>query len=154
METFSALLAICAGNSPVPGEFPAQMPVTRSFDAFFDLRLNKPLSKQSWGWWFETPSCPLWRHRNDSMHGLLTADIMSYSNQIIQHMDVAVDCEYIWQMKYNSMACYTIGMEFRIVSRSQFMVEQDLSQWNILDLHHIWNVFSHGPLGYWVSLGQ
>ena len=64
METFSALLAICAGNSPVSGEFPAQRPVTRSFDVFFDLRLNKRLSKQSWGWWFETLSCPLWRHRN------------------------------------------------------------------------------------------
>ena len=64
METFSALLAICAGNSPVPGEFPAQRPVTRSFDVFFDLRLNKRLSKQSWGWWFETLSRPLWRHRN------------------------------------------------------------------------------------------
>ena len=38
METFSALLAICAGNSPVPGEFPAQRPVTRSFHVFFDLR--------------------------------------------------------------------------------------------------------------------
>ena len=44
METFSALLAIYAGNSPVPGEFPAQRPVTRSFDVFFDLRLNKWLS--------------------------------------------------------------------------------------------------------------
>ena len=43
METFSALLAICAGNSPVPGEFPAQRPVTRSFDVFFHLRLNKRL---------------------------------------------------------------------------------------------------------------
>ena len=40
METFSAQLAICAGNSPVPGEFPTQRPVTRSFDVFFDLRLN------------------------------------------------------------------------------------------------------------------
>ena len=38
METFSALLAICAGNSPVSGEFPAQRPVTRNFDVFFDLR--------------------------------------------------------------------------------------------------------------------
>ena len=64
METFSALLAICAGNSPVPGEFLAQWPVTRSFDVFFDLRLYKRLSKQSWDWWFEMPSCPLWRHRN------------------------------------------------------------------------------------------
>ena len=60
MEPFSALLAICAGNSPVPGpvpgEFPAQRPVTRIFDIFFDLRPNKRLSKQRRGWWFETPS--------------------------------------------------------------------------------------------------
>ena len=40
METFSMLLAICAGNSPVTGEFPTQRPVTRSFDVFFDLRLK------------------------------------------------------------------------------------------------------------------
>ena len=53
------------GNSPVPGEFPAQRPVTRSFDVFFDQRLNKRLSKQSYGWWFETLSCPLWRHSNE-----------------------------------------------------------------------------------------
>ena len=65
METFSALQALCAGISPVPGEFPAQRPVTRSFDVFFDLRPNKRLSKQSWGWWFETLSCSLWRHCND-----------------------------------------------------------------------------------------
>ena len=49
-ETFPALLAICAGNSPVTDEFPAQRPVTRSFDVFFDLYLNKRLSKQSRGW--------------------------------------------------------------------------------------------------------
>ena len=70
METFSAFLAICAGNSPVPGEFPAQRPVTRSFDVSFDLRLNKRLSKQSWGWWFETLSRPLWRHRNNVANAL------------------------------------------------------------------------------------
>ena len=67
METFSASLAICAGKSQVPWEFPAQRPVTRSFDFFFDLRLHKRLSKRSWGWLFETLSCPLWRHCNDSM---------------------------------------------------------------------------------------
>ena len=67
MEAFSALLAICAGNSPVPGEFPTQRPVTRSFDVFFDLPLNKRLSKQWWGWWFETLSRPLWPHRNVHM---------------------------------------------------------------------------------------
>ena len=64
METFSALLAICAGNSPVNGEFPAQRPVTGSFDVFFDLRLNKQLSKQSWGWWSETPMRSFWRQCN------------------------------------------------------------------------------------------
>ena len=64
METFSALLAVCAGNSPVHCELPTQRPVTRSFDVYFDLRPNKRLSKQLWGWWFETASCPLWCHRN------------------------------------------------------------------------------------------
>ena len=50
------------GNSPVTGEFPSQRPVTRIFDVFFDPLLNKRLSKQSWGWWFETPSRSLWHH--------------------------------------------------------------------------------------------
>ena len=57
------------GDSPVPGEFSAQRPATRSFDVFFDLRLNKRLNKQWWGWWFETPSPLLWRHRNVMDHG-------------------------------------------------------------------------------------
>ena len=52
------------GEFTFTGEFPAQRPVTRRFDVFFDLRLNKRLSKQSWGWWFETPWCSLWRHGN------------------------------------------------------------------------------------------
>ena len=65
MENFSTLMVLCAGNSPVTGEFFAQRPVMRSFDVFFELHQNKQLSKQSWGWWFETPSCPLWRQCND-----------------------------------------------------------------------------------------
>ena len=64
METFSSLPTMCAGNSPITDELPAQRPVTQSFDVFFDLRLNIRLSKQSWGWWFETLSRPLWRHCN------------------------------------------------------------------------------------------
>ena len=46
------------GEFTGPGEFPTQRPVTRSFDVYFDLRPNKRLSKQSWGWWFETLSRP------------------------------------------------------------------------------------------------
>ena len=45
MESFSALLVLCAGNLPLTGEFPSQKPVTGSFDIFFDLCLNKRLSK-------------------------------------------------------------------------------------------------------------
>ena len=53
---------------PLREEFPGHRwilltePVTRSFDVFFHPRLNKRLIKQSWGWWFETPSRSLWRH--------------------------------------------------------------------------------------------
>ena len=66
METFSALLALCEGNSPVTGEFLSQRPVTRSFDVFFVLRLNKRLSKPSRRRWF---SCLLWRHCNEVFIG-------------------------------------------------------------------------------------
>ena len=76
--TVTSLVAICAGNSPVTGEFPAQRPVTRSFYVFFDLRLNERLSKQSWGWWFETPSRPLWHHRN--------VDYVAGQKAVSQHM--------------------------------------------------------------------
>ena len=60
METFSALLALCDGNPQVT----SQRPVTRSFDVFFGLSLNKRLSKQSRRRWFETPSLSLRHHCN------------------------------------------------------------------------------------------
>ena len=104
METFSALLTICAGNSPATGEFPTQRPVTRNFHVIFDLRLNKRLSKQSWGWWFDTLLRLLWHHcyeihvnswcaklfsRNISMHlqliSLLHAD-MTQVVEILPHV--------------------------------------------------------------------
>ena len=72
METFSALLAICAGNSPVTGEFPSQRPVTRGFD----LRLNKQLNKQLRGWLFETPSRSLWRPRIEGYQSDISAILL------------------------------------------------------------------------------
>ena len=56
------------GEFTGPGEFPTQRPVTRSCDVFFDLHLNKRLSKQPSGWWFETPSWSLWHHCNVCRH--------------------------------------------------------------------------------------
>ena len=64
-DIFRVIGYLC-GEFTGPGEFPTQRPVTRSFDVFFDLRLNKRLSKQSWGWWFETLSRSLWRHCNET----------------------------------------------------------------------------------------
>ena len=78
MGTFSALLAFCAGNSPVAGEFSSQRLVTQSFDVFFDLRLNKRLSKQSRRRWFETQSRSLWRHCN--VHGNRCTAASHYRN--------------------------------------------------------------------------
>ena len=66
MGTFPASLALYEGNPPVTSEFPSQRPVTGSFDDFFDVRLNKILSKQSRCWWFETPWRWLWSHCNDN----------------------------------------------------------------------------------------
>ena len=92
IETFSALLALCAGNSPVTGEFPAQRPVTRSFDVFFDVRLNQQLSKQLRRRWFETPSRSLWPHCNGS--GKCTA--------------WTIDCEGVQQGYHISLALLTL----------------------------------------------
>ena len=92
METLSALLAICAGNSSVPGEFPAQKPVTRIFDVFLDLHLNKPLRIQSWNWWFETLSHPLWRHCND------LCDHKSHQQHLLGDIRMSVYSNWYWYL--------------------------------------------------------
>ena len=107
METFSALLVLCARNSPVTGEFPSQRPVTRSFGVFFDLHLNKRLSKQSWDWWFETPLWSLWRHCNAGLewqynnnhtghkhpaHRKLSTDKHRFSDPLLRHQLISVLC--------------------------------------------------------------
>ena len=65
MKTFSVLLALCEGNPPVTSGFPSQRPVMQSCDVFFDLCLNKQLSKQSRCQWFDMPLRSLWRHCDD-----------------------------------------------------------------------------------------
>ena len=85
METFSALLALCEGKSPVTGEFPSQRLVTWSLDVFFNLRLNQRVSKQSGRRWFETPSRSLWRHCNGKHNNgirLYTKNKMALINEI------------------------------------------------------------------------
>ena len=55
-------------------------PMTRSFNVFFDLRLNKRLSKQWWGWWFKTPLRLLWRHCN----------AFSWMENILEHISIVI----------------------------------------------------------------
>ena len=86
-----------------------QMSVTRSFDIFFDLRLNKRLSKQSWGWWFETLSCPLWRQCNvecpcagaffisDHLHRLLLNQVSLINWSLIIFCSLQL-CPYIYHV--------------------------------------------------------
>ena len=75
------------GEFTGPGEFPPQRQVTRSFDVFFDLRLNKRLSKQPWGWWFETTSWSLWRQCNV---------LQTCTNFIFERYHLNI-YKYIWQ---------------------------------------------------------
>ena len=77
MGKFSALLALCSGNSPVTGEFPSQRPVTRSFDVSFDLHQDTRLIKQSTRRWFVTPSRSLWRHYNGELTYEFTHTLLS-----------------------------------------------------------------------------
>ena len=124
MGTVSALLAFFVGNSPVTGEFPSQRPVTRSFDVFFDLRLNKRLSKQSWGWWFETPSRSLWRHRNDhfQIHTPRTLSSSSIIRASRQHIDAACPSS---QSQYKLLHKYSLLMHcIKIKSPAKFLLNE------------------------------
>ena len=86
MGTLSVLLAICAGNSPVTGEFPAQSPVTRSIDAFFDLRLNKR-------WVNNRETDDLRRHR---AHYDVTEPMITHCNQGNYHTFLNRKCTVLW----------------------------------------------------------
>ena len=123
METFSALLAISAGNSPVTGKFPAQRPVTRSFDIFLDLRLNKLLNKQSWGWWFETQSRPLWRYYNGwvispHIHMFTQIDTRRESHELIRHVLLLIvpciqNCVWKWSLDRNTNKFPRLFVQFQ-----------------------------------------
>ena len=139
METFSMLLAICAGNSPVAGELHAQRPLTRSFHVFLDLCLNIPLSKQSWGWWFETLSRPLRRHCNIEDDASLTIlRNVSDLNYFFVHQFVRA-----WAVEFNSVlnsGIYEsiIHSTFALPSESirNFLRNVKLAGYSILDIGH------------------
>ena len=102
MEKFSAVLALCVGNSPVTGEFPSPRPVTRRSHVFFDLPLHKQLSKRLIHRWLEMWSHSLWRHCNErhiSQSGLNTEsgkwqplEIIYYANGLKSFLKTYPKC--------------------------------------------------------------
>ena len=94
-------------NSPHKGQ--------GSFDAFFDLGKNKRLSKQSWGWWFETPSRPLWRHC-DELQNNLVARITYSVRMVYMFVDVHHNTLYIRETSiYFSTMTSSNGNIFRVL---------------------------------------
>ena len=116
MIIYSALLALWTGNSPVTTEFPSHRPVMQSFDVFFDLPLNKRLSKQSWGWWFEMQSRSLWRHCNGCkkpFHGMSS----SYAWGILQLCNYMCNLSLYRQLTFNVckiLNCITLNRHVKI----------------------------------------
>ena len=108
------------GEFTGPGEFPTQRPVRLNFDVFVDLRLNKRLRKQRRGWWFETPSCPLWRHCNEN--SFLYQSIFFY---------VWIRSDMIWQ---NTTSVQTLSHPFQRVAH-RFMVKH--KKCTCLNAHYI-----------------
>ena len=101
-----------------PGECPTQRLVTRSFDVFFDLRLNKRLSTQSWGWWFETQSSPLWRQCNAYWYVVLWTTTYSkpftggkMSQVCIQLFNQLPACQ-----RSGTVSCYVIWSQTQVMT--------------------------------------
>ena len=145
-ETFSALLAICAGNSPVTGEFLAQRPVTRSFGAFFDLCLNERLSKQWWGWWFETPSRPLrchcngwkrWQIKNNSFHcHIISCAKLTVGVKIMGCFDKSDVClVYMWmKIKCSNLSLVTWHRRINVHLSHTCMTRTDPPPWTHVNI--------------------
>ena len=111
---------------------PPQRPVTRSFDVFFDLDQIKRLSKQSRGWWFETPSCPFWRHCDNyhekfMMRRHAWVDIQNYSFWTLLILD-----NHRFQMRLPT----EIKRNFTCPCRSAFLSKTQNYKSCILHQHH------------------
>ena len=102
LNHFSVLLVLCAGNSPVTDEFPSQRPVTLSFDVFFDIDQNKRLSKRSWGLWFETPLCSLWRHCNETLRIPSVHNTCVSCLDHVYHYNASIELSFIqWKLHHD-----------------------------------------------------
>ena len=122
------------GNPLVTGEFPSQRPVKRSFDIFFDLRMNKRSSKQSRRRWFETASRFLWRHCNG---------IILYWSNAGEAVDVENNAR---RPGPNGRHWHTFANTFRSVKISWFKFHFSVFNWVQLIISQYW--FWNYPLSF------
>ena len=104
---------------------PSQRPETRNFDVFFDIRLNKRLSKQSWGWWFDTPSGPLLRHCNVDIidgHSKDISRIASWNislhewrQPILSHLNTMTYGHNIWSFEGHKLGNATTRQSLKMI---------------------------------------
>ena len=129
-----------------PGEFPTQRPVTRSFDVFFDLRLYKRLSKQPWGWWFETPSWSLWRHCNDGWRCAILTDgsVIHVSTAWTLHRFIVVFYWYgLIYMHVLSQQWRNKNCELNWINASVYLGLDELTDIIVHDFYNITSVTWH-----------
>ena len=107
MEAFSTLLSLCAGNSPATVNSPHRGQWRGTLMFFFDLRRNKRLSKQPWGWWFKTPSWSLWRQCNEQ-NVLLTLTSMCLYIYIYAYRSICFIYIYLYACVYVLFLFYLI----------------------------------------------
>ena len=138
------------GKFTVTGEFPAQRPVTQSFDVFFDLSLIKRLGKQPWGRWFETPSRSLWRHFN-----AILFEYMSSPFSCLCMLMLTSNSSGNMQ-KHGYLGC------FHAVSTSEnipwvWVIGKNIGHsitGNLLDLNMLITLFTHYSCNEWIAVAD
>ena len=104
MKTLSALLVLCAGNSPVTTEFPHKGQWRGALMFSLICALAKRLRKHSWRWWFETSSRSFWRRCNGLLcggrggHLIQVTDTVSISlhHSFISYVLLLLFCIYLY----------------------------------------------------------
>ena len=115
IETFSTLLTLCAGNSPVTLNSPHKGQRGGALEFSLICALNKRLSRQSWGCSFETPPCSSWRHC-DVTHS-------TYGHVCILWYIFPNDCIgiYILALKFGASLPFDVVVSWYIITLPKFM---------------------------------
>ena len=123
------------------GESPTQRPVTRSFDVFFDLRLNKRLSKQPWGWWFETPLWSLRRHCN-AVIGHVAKMIESLKSvQMVDYLEVIISLAWNDMDILNGTRRSSVCIELLMIGSKVWMMIYFVNELNLQNIAEQRNYF-------------